>query len=189
MCWFNSNSEQSKKDEKSPASAIETERETTHLGYWCKNYSNTYLDYVIAKIYDFQSPVYSGKIHRRHRRRHEGGNCYSQWWIESESYSDAELVPEDELFQAVKQQYCWIDTKEEWSQIESPRFYYDIFVPKKIVSILTGKYSESFSLLLASKSLTSRELIQKALTLYEEGLSPDMRAYLLLVDNEKKRTG
>lgn len=189
MCWFKTKTEPSQTNDATPAPKIETERETTHPGYWCGNYSNSYLDCVIAKSYDFKRPVYNGKIHRLHKRRHEGGNCYSPWWIESESYSDAELVAEDTLFQAVKRIYCWIDTKEEWARIESVRFYYDVFVPTKIVDTLNGMYSESFSLLLASMSKDSRGLIDKAIALYAEGLSPDMRAYLLLMDNEKKRTG
>ena len=63
---------------------------------------------------------------------------------------------------------------------------YDVFVPKKVVGLLDGKYSETFSLLLAERSKYSRDLIERALTLYDEGLSPDTRAYLLLVESEKR---
>ena len=99
------------------------------------------------------------------------------------------LPADDKVFEAVRSHFCWIDTEEEWRSISDICYYRDVFVPKKIVGILQDKYSESFSLLLASQSVESRDLIQKALTLYEEGLSPDMRAYLLLVNNENKRTG
>ena len=105
------------------------------------------------------------------------------------SFESTSPVSKDTLFKTIKNTFCWIDDVAELLGIKNTQEYYDIFVPKKIVSILNGKYSESFSLLLASRSLTSRELIKKALTLYDEGLSPDMRAYLLLMDNENKRTG
>ena len=103
--------------------------------------------------------------------------------------ADDSIVSDEAVFEAVKDIFVWIDTEEEWRSITNDRYYYDVFVPKKIVGILSDKYSESFSLLLASKSLNSRDLIQRAITLSEEGLSPDMRAYLLLADNENKRTG
>ena len=185
MCLFKTKTEQSLAGEAKPAVAPRTEMNTETPGYWCGKYSSQILGDVIMRGYDFQSPVYKGKIHRILRRRHEGGNWFSNWWVESESYSEVELVPEDELFRMVKEKYCWIDTKEEWACIESVQFYYDVFIPKKIADILNGMYSESFALLLASMSKTSRELVDKAITLYAEGLSPDMRAYLLLTGNKK----
>lgn len=139
---------------------------------------------VVNGKYRFGNPVCKGKI-----RRTLKNGAYGWETVHQEATDEYSVVSEDAVFEVVKGVYCWIDTKEEWQSISDDRYYYEVFAPKKIVAMLDGKYSESFSLLLASKSLRSRDLIQRAITLYEEGLSPDMRAYLLLVDNENKRTG
>lgn len=139
---------------------------------------------VVNGEYMFGNPVCKGKIRRTLRK-----GAYGWETAHQETTDEYSVVSDDAVFEVVKDVYCWIDTMEEWKSVSDDRYYSEVFVPKKIVAMLEGKYSESFSLLLASKSLRSRDLIQRAITLYEEGLSPDMRAYLLLVDNENKRTG
>ena len=140
--------------------------------------------YLVASYHQFGTTICKGKLRRTLKHYEYGWSAINQ-----EPIGEYSVVADESVFEIIKDVYCWIDTQEEWKSISDNRDYKEVFVPKKIVAMLKGKYSESFSLLLASKSLMSRDLIQKAITLYEEGLSPDMRAYLLLVENENERTG
>lgn len=160
--------------------------------YWIGNSETTlynFLKEAVHRQYDFCSPVYHGKVHYIENGTDEFCGYYPQSRYEITGCTDVEEITGDTLFNAIKATYCWIDSEEELSSIKSVPYYYGTFVPQKIVKMLEGKYSEAFSLLLADNSKYSRDLIELALALYDEGLSPDMRAYLLLTNNEKKRTG
>lgn len=185
MCWrWKTNSEPEESEQK-----YETEK-TVYSVYFIRYgesfcYAHSLADLMI-KGYHFGAQVCYGKLTRTMRKNPK----YGYWEYDSDQISDEfEVVTDDKVFEAVRSHFCWIDTEEEWRSISDTCYYRDVFVPKKVVGILHDKYSESFSILLASQSIDSRDLIQKALTLYEEGLSPDMRAYLLLVNDENKRTG
>lgn len=160
--------------------------------YWTGNNPNllcSFLGEAIQKGFDFTSPVFRGKVHFLVTEDEEDYYGYQRLNYEVVDRTDVEEVTGEELFDAIKSVYCWLDDKSELQGINGVQYYRDVFVPKKVVGLLDGKYSEAFSLLLAERSKYSRELIERALALYDEGLSPDMRAYLLLVNNENKRTG
>lgn len=157
--------------------------------YWTGNNPNmlcNFLGEAIRKSFDFVSPVYRGKVHFLVTEDEEDYFGYQRLNYEVVDRTDVEEVTGTELFDAIKSVYCWLDDKLELQGINGAQYYYDVFVPKKVVGLLDGKYSETFSLLLAERSKYSRDLIERALTLYDEGLSPDMRAYLLLVESEKR---
>lgn len=185
MCW----KRKTDSEPKEPEQKYETEQ-TVYSVYFVRYgdsfcYQHNLADLMIQGYY-FGAQVCYGKLTRTMRKNPK----YGYWEYDSDQISDEfEVVTDDKVFEAVRSHFCWIDTEEEWRSISDICYYRDVFVPKKVVGILHDKYSESFSILLASQSVDSRDLIQKALTLYEEGLSPDMRAYLLLVNNENKRTG
>lgn len=185
MCW----KRKTDSEPKEPEQKYETEQ-TVYSVYFVRYgnsfcYKHSLADLMIQGYY-FGAQVCRGKLTRTMRKNPKHG----YWEYDSDQISDEfEVVTDDKVFEEVRSHFCWIDTEEEWRSISDICYYRDVFVPKKVVGILHDKYSESFSLLLASQSVDSRDLIQKALTLYEEGLSPDMRAYLLLVNNENKRTG
>lgn len=157
--------------------------------YWTGNNPNmlcNFLGEAIRKSFDFVSPVYRGKVHFLVTEDEEDYFGYQRLNYEVVDRTDVEEVTGTELFDAIKSFYCWLDDKLELQGINGEQYYYDVFVPKKVVGLLDGKYSETFSLLLAERSKYSRDLIERALALYDEGLSPDMRAYLLLVESEKR---
>lgn len=160
--------------------------------YWTGNNPNmlcNFLGEAIRKSFDFVSPVYRGKVHFLVTEDEEDYFGYQRLNYEVVDRTDVEEVTGTELFDAIKSVYCWLDDQSELQSINGVQYYRDVFVPKKVVGLLDGKYSEAFSLLLAEQCKYSRDLIKRALALYDEGLSPDMRAYLLLVNNENKRTG
>ena len=148
-----------------------------------------FLGEAIQKGFDFNSPVFRGKVHFLVTEDEEDYFGYQRLNYEVVDRTDVEEVTGTELFDAIKSVYCWLDDQSELQSINGVQYYRDVFVPKKVVGLLDGKYSETFSLLLAERCKYSRDLIERALALYDEGLSPDMRAYLLLVNNENKRTG
>lgn len=160
--------------------------------YWTGNNPNmlcNFLGEVIQKGFDFTSPVFRGKVHFLVTEDEEDYFGYQRLNYEVVDRTDVEEITGTELFDAIKSIYCWLDDQSELQSINGVQYYRDVFVPKKVVGLLDGKYSEAFSLLLAERSKYSRDLIERALALYDEGLSPDMRAYILLVNNENKRTG
>lgn len=146
-----------------------------------------FLEEAVHKQYDFCSPVYHGNVHYVEDDTDMYSGYYPQFRYDITGRTDVKEITGERLFNAIKATYCWIDSEEELSEIKSARCYYDTFVPKKIVETLSGKYSETFSLLLAERCKYSRDLVDRAIALYDEGVSPDMRAYLLLVESEKRR--
>ena len=160
--------------------------------YWIGNNGTilyNFLEEAVHKQYDFCSPVYHGNVYYVEDDTDRYSGYYPHFRYDITDRTDVEEITGEKLFNAIKATYCWIDSEEELNTINSARCYYDIFVPKKVIETLSGKYSETFALLLAERSKYSRDLVERAIALYDEGLSPDMRAYLLLMYNEKKRTG
>lgn len=157
--------------------------------YWVRGNERWFADTVdelVSQNYCFGAPVCRGKLTITLRK-----NQLDAWYRVGTDIEDESLVSvvDDQLvYQAVKENFCWIDTEEEWRSVHDNQDYYDVFIPKKVAAVLSGKYSESFAVLLAPYSKYSKELVNKAIALYDEGLSPDMRAYLLFKDIEK-RTG
>lgn len=185
MCWGKAKKQS---EQKKPSEQRTAGREF----YWTGNNPNMlcrFLGEAIQKGFDFNSPVFRGKVHFLVTEDEEDYFGYQRLNYEVVDRTDVEEVTGEELFDAIKSTYCWLDDKSELQGINGVQYYRDVFVPKKVVGLLDGKYSEAFSLLLAERSKYSRDLIERALALYDEGLSPDMRAYLLLVNNENKRTG
>lgn len=157
--------------------------------YWTGNNPSllcSFLGEAIQQGFDFTSPVFRGKVHFVVTEDEEDYFGYKRLNYEVVDRTDVEEVAGAELFDAIKSIYCWLDDQSELQSINGVQYYRDVFVPKKVVKLLDGKYSEAFSLLLAERSKYSRDLIERALALYDEGLSPDMRAYLLLVESEKR---
>lgn len=182
MCLFSSKDSEQK--------AQKTEKDNIHKevidAYWIRGNERWHastLEGLAAQHYYFGFQVCYGKLTRVLKREY----CDS-WYLFNAYVEDEDqvsVVSDELVYQAVRNNFCWIDTEEEWRSIESNQYYYNVFVPKKVAAALSGKYSESFAMLLAPHSKFSKNLVNKAITLYEEGLSPDMRAYFLLKDIEK----
>lgn len=157
--------------------------------YWVRGNERWFagtVNELVSQNYCFGVPVCRGKLAITLRK-----NQWDAWYrvgTDIEDESRVSVVDDQLVYQAVKENFCWIDTEEEWRSVHDNQDYYDVFIPKKVAAVLSGKYSESFAVLLAPYSKYSKELVNKAIALYDEGLSPDMRAYLLFKDIEK-RTG
>lgn len=175
MCWTKKNHPEPKEPET---------KEETLSAYWVDGKENRYstsLDWLVRDCYSFGANVYVGKVRRKYVKDDYG------WWTQTGVYfSNEQPVPKDVLFSYIKEAFCWIDSMDEFDEITDDSYYYDVFIPRKVVDILRDKYSEAFSLLLAERCKHSKRLVDRALVFYIEGLSPDMRAYLLLSDSQSE---
>lgn len=182
MCWSKKNPADDTTKSETPETRVDI-----CTAYWVDGGESDYsycLDWAIKDSYGFGRNVYVGKVTKTYIK-----DDYGWLYQQSVQFSDEKLIPQEVLFPYIKEHFCWIDDQSELSQIEDDEYYAKVFVPKKVAGILKGKYSEAFSLVLAERCQDSRRLVDRALAFYEEGLSPDMRAYLLLMDSENKRTG
>ena len=99
-----------------------------------------------------------------------------------------EEVPKEEIYKIIKDNFKMIDTYEEFCSIKNVNDYYEIFTFTKFFNSLSSYYSDTFIKVLYNTCLNfygNRDwniynYKEKALALAEDGVSPDMRAYLLL---------
>ncbi len=73
--------------------------------------------------------------------------------------------------------YDWI-TADDLDHIHS-NDEYKAFAISKIQNLLEGKYSPTFLTVMRVYDRLNKDLVNKMIALYDEGVSPDMRAYLL----------
>lgn len=91
-----------------------------------------------------------------------------------------EEMSNEEIYSMINHDF--FTTLDKFIEFKTGSIMIDDFIKISCIKELTGKYSETFIMLLFQNKSTTTilKLKNKALALYDEGVSSDMRAYLLL---------
>ena len=107
---------------------------------------------------------------------HRGWGGYKKF-VAKEIIFLEELDKKEIFISRFSNQYEWI-TADDIEHFHSNEEY-DSFVDGQIRNMLEGKYSSTFLTVMKVYERKDKALVNKMVALYEEGVSPDMRAYLL----------